>query len=429
MNHAPAHLRPMLVTLARLYAASTAGTRGGSRDFLVERETFLRAADAADGDARELAEVFLDGIGNWSAGTIVADRHARTGEVESIRVRLLGGEEWLFAALGQAGPAAKRGELADWFRRISANAPDSVPADRWKSEFVRLADAAQSGASVQPFLRDDQTANDRLLHALTGVLNWRGESLIRYASAVICGDSKSLQTLTPRLTPLLEVLAGRAQLEDFGILSKPRMVAIHGPLLLECGGHRHDFTGFPGATQLSETTLQQAAVVHSDAPCCLTVENEDVFLELCKLRTGILLVHTSYPGAATRTLLRRLPSSLPRYHFGDTDPAGFDILRDLREKSSVPVAPLLMEPDFSVPDGNHACRYTAQEQQLLERLADSAVMADLAATLRRMLGHGWKHRFEQELLPPGQVGAALRLLADCRNARTEPGFDARMPQD
>jgi hypothetical protein len=46
-----------------------------------------------------------------------------------------------------------------------------------------------------------------------------------------------------------------------------------------------------------------------------------------------LLVHTSYPGSGTLKLLHRLAPEIEFWHFGDSDEAGFDILRVLREES------------------------------------------------------------------------------------------------
>ena len=56
-----------------------------------------------------------------------------------------------------------------------------------------------------------------------------------------------------------------------------------------------------------------------------------------------LLVCTSYPGSGTVELLKKLPSQLEFWHFGDSDQAGFDILRVIREKTGREFRPLHME--------------------------------------------------------------------------------------
>lgn len=50
-------------------------------------------------------------------------------------------------------------------------------------------------------------------------------------------------------------------------------------------------------------------------------------------RPAALLVCTSYPGSGTVALLKRLPPNIDCWHFGDSDDAGFEILRVLQGKS------------------------------------------------------------------------------------------------
>jgi Uncharacterized protein conserved in bacteria C-term(DUF2220) len=65
----------------------------------------------------------------------------------------------------------------------------------------------------------------------------------------------------------------------------------------------------------------------------LPLELKTSFHELAKLQSDELLIQTSYPGSGTLKLLQRMPAEMEFWHFGDSDEAGFDILRVLREKS------------------------------------------------------------------------------------------------
>jgi hypothetical protein len=131
----------------------------------------------------------------------------------------------------------------------------------------------------------------------------------------------------------------------------------------------------------------------------LTVENEDVILEQAKLNPGILLVQTSFPGSGVRRLFDLLQPELTCLHFGDTDPAGFDILRDLREKSGRQIQPLLMEPRPSADPSI----FGDQERQTLQRVIESPAMADLHSMLETYLAAGNKGDFEQERIPISRV--------------------------
>ncbi len=393
-----------LHAFAEAYRRSTTARRGSSsRDYTIDYENFLRKAGLDDGDERELAEQELLVAESQSGGRFLIDRHPRSDRKERLRLVRDGGEAWLFAQTGLAAPSDDREALAAFFEEASRRNVSESRAAAWSGWFLHLARRARDGESVQPFLRDDAAANAALLVALTGVLQWQGETFIRYASAAICGDSKRLQALEPRLRPALEAITGSGSLENFGILRKPRTVAFHGPLRLRLGGAPFDFSAFPAPVILSEANLEDAALSTS-APLCLTVENEDTFHELARRNPGILLVQTSFPGSAALKLLQGLPAGLPLHHFGDSDPAGSEILRDLRERTGRPVRPLLMAyrpAPASIP-------LTANDRAVLERLLKLDLLGDLHDDLERKLVSGEKGAFEQESIPIDEVLEAIK---------------------
>jgi hypothetical protein len=373
------------------------------KDFTLDWERFLRASGFHDGDDRELAEQELLAVERASGGMLVIDRHPRTGAKQVIRLKREGGEAWLFAAVGQSSPTEEREALGGLYEDAAGMA---VPCgEAWKAWCESLAARARDGSSVAPFKRDDPAGNLSLLETLNGVLNWREESLVRYASAVICRDSKALENLRPRLLAALRDITGREEvsLEDFGISDKPRSVLMHGPLVLELEGGRIDFGTLAGPVSVSAIDLASAKSVECRARFCLTVENESVFLELAKRRTGLLLVQTSFPGAATRLLFERLPAELECRHFGDSDPAGFDVLRDLREKTGRDFRPVMMR--FRLMEG--APPLTEEERKVIGRLLASDTVEDVHWELCAMLEAGTKGDFEQESVG---VDGALTLV-------------------
>jgi hypothetical protein len=373
------------------------------KDFTLDWERFLRASGFHDGEAREISEQELLVAERASGGMLVIDRHPRTGAKQVIRLKREGGEAWLFAAIGLPSPVEEREKLGEFFESAAGIA---VPCgEAWRMWCEGLAARAREGSSVGPFRRDDPAGNRSLLDALGGVLNWREESLVRYASAVICRDSKALESLRPRLLAALREITGQeeASLEDFGISDKPRSVLIHGPLVLELPDGSIDFGVLAGPVSVSAIDLAAAKSVECRASLCLTVENESVFLELAKRQTGVLLVQTSFPGAATRLLFERLPADLECRHFGDSDPAGFDVLRDLREKTGRDFRPVMMR--FRPMAG--APVLTEEEGKVIARLLASDIVADVHAELRAMLEARTKGDFEQESVG---VDGALTLV-------------------
>jgi hypothetical protein len=398
-----------LQALAEFYRRSTAARTGAVKDYTVDWEKFLRETNRHDGDARELAEQELAEAERASSGRLIIDRHPKTGAKEVIRLKREGGESWLFASTGSASPTDQRTRLAAFFQEaMTTTVPEKYSAG-WNAWCETLIQCALDGRPVSPFKREDIEGNAALLGALVGILNWRGESLIRYASAVICRDSKALQTLRPRLLAALRAITGNEEilLEDFGIAETPRSVLVHGPLSLDLRKGRIDFGMLSGPVAISAVDLHAARSVDCAAPLCLTVENESVFLELVKRVPDLLLIQTSFPGAATRLLFERLPAGLPCYHFGDSDPAGFDILRDLREKTGRDFKPVMMR-FRSHPE---APKLTDAEKRDIARLLASPAMADVHDPLREMSRAGTKGDFEQESLPIDEVDKAISSIA------------------
>lgn len=336
---------PILQALARRYEATQVGRTGiGERDLIVDYEQFLAASGFRDGDGRLIAEMDLQAMAKVGVLTLVTHR-LDSGLLDRIRFSP-GRESELFAAIGEPSPTERRSRLAEQFAQASSK--NGVP-ERWHKSWVmfceQLREAAQKGSSVAPFERDDLAFNEELLDLLPRLLSWPGESLVRFASYVLCGKSKRLEQLSGRLHQALARLTHGelSSLEDVNIISNPRFALIHGPLRLKLDSEWLDLGRLKGSFRLSQEDLTRAEVIETTARRCVTVENEASFHELAKLRSGELLVQTSFPGSGTLSLLKRLPPSLEFWHFGDSDEAGFDILHDLRERSGCNFQPLHME--------------------------------------------------------------------------------------
>lgn len=395
----------ILHAFARIYQKSAAARRGVTKDYTVPYESFLRTAGAADGDEREIAEKELVTAERQSNGHFCIDRHPRSGDKLRLRLARIGGEEWLFTQTGLATPSDKRTSLAAFFEDVATHPVPDTWQHAWNDWFSDLSQRACDGLSIQPFRPDDPAGNTELVNVLGGILHWQGEALVRYASSMICGDSKQLQALEPRLRVALTAITGRTSLESFGIFRKPRSVTFHGPLTLQLGATTFDFSAFPAPVTLSENNFTQSSAISTSAPLCLSVENEDVFFELATSNPGILIIQTSFPGSAALRLLKLLPPDLPFHHFGDSDPAGSDILRDLREKSGRTIRPLLMR-HRQLPHTEHQ-PLGDHDIQTLKRLLKMDTLEDLHPHLTEILEAGEKGAFEQESIPVTEVWEAL----------------------
>ena len=395
---------PILRALAARYYDSQAGRTGQSaNDFIADYRDLLKAANSTDGEALIRAEKELRLAAHESNGLLALDMHPRDERL-ILRVRLTraGGETWLFSRVGQTSPTELRQQLATVF----ANAAEATMAAPWLNDWSQwcagLAEQARCGGALAPFSRDDLSANEELLRVLRAVLGWRGESLIRFASCVICGDSKRLGYLRSKLEACLTQLSkGRlTSFEDVGLLETPRQALVHGPVVLVMADGVLDLGLLRGPVSISEVDLRAVRSLTTSALRCLTVENETTFHELAKLNSGTVLIQTSYPGRAVLEILRCLPEDLPCWHFGDTDPAGFDILRDLRKRSGRRIESLHMKHRPS----NASKTLSEAEQRLTAKLCDDPLLSDVRAELEHMSETGLKGNFEQETLGKPTVG-------------------------
>lgn len=390
-----AHEHPdILKVFADRYRDSQAARTGiSTADFTLDYHKLLKAARADSAHARINAEDRLRQAAEQSQGKLKLDTHSRDERlIHIVRLSREGGETWLFNHLRESSPTEERRQLADLFESFAS----SSVSPAWPAWCLKLAQCALDGSSISPFTRDDLAGNRELLTIIPRMLAWQGESLLRFASCMICHNSKKLEQLRPRLeSALRQITAGRIQsLEELGLLEKPRHVFIRGPLRLDLPGGTLNLGLLHAPVSISETDIQLAISIHCDAAQVLTVENETTFLELAKLNTDTLLIQTSYPGRAVLALLARLPDTLPIHHFGDTDPAGFDILRDLRARSGRAIHPLHVH--HRPREGSEIL--SAPELQIIDRLLADPHMADCHAPLQAMRDSGTKGDFEQESL-------------------------------
>jgi hypothetical protein len=347
----------LLSSLAQRYERARAGRTGASsRDVLIPLEPLLQEAGCSEGEERASAERQLRELEKarvLKLEPVHKKDRLRIGNVRLSREN----EAGFYQQLGLPSPTDVRAALAEQF----ALAEKAEVPERWRAAWQqwceRMRTTALAGGSVQPFDRQPTSENTQLLEILAKLLAWQGESLVRFASCVLCRDSKRLETLgameregefSGRLRGKLgrvlsDITDGAVQtLDDLGIIPNPRFALVHGPLRLLLDGDWLDVGRFQGPVRISQTDIERAQEITTTALRCLTVENETSFHELAKVQSGELLVHTSYPGSGTVAFLRRLPPNLEFWHFGDSDEAGFEILRVLREKSRREFRPLHM---------------------------------------------------------------------------------------
>ena len=393
---------PIFAVLARFYEGSQAGRTGlGANDVqptfaLVCAEVEKATGRVLEGEAYELAMEELLAADGKVLSLEWENKRART---TLRKIRLSPAKECEFYDwLGRESPTARREKWAQLFRVAAAW---EVPA-RWRAgwaEFcARQAENARHWREMKPFRVTQMTRGKLMLEFTTRLLTFQGRRYIDYVSYELTGNSKRLEKWQGSLETLLAKVTGDAvrDFESHGLRPMPRVATIHGPLRVwSTGSLALDAAQLADEATLSVEDVAHASRIETDATRCLIIENKAPFLEIASHRSNVLLVWSSFPNAATVALLKRLHAAHPAlafFHHGDTDPAGFDILHDLRQQTGIPIRSHHMRH----ADDAEPKPLTANERTRLAALLDDPRMAAEHADIDALLKSGRKGNFEQE---------------------------------
>lgn len=376
-------------------------TRGSSitpfqRPFFYDWDTLLDKAGLHSAEDRKAAEREARQMPMLP----LAPRKRNPRYIDKIQVPVES-EPWLHALFGTISGAEALRQTVNVVRRHAAFAHPLLP-DLWPALCATLEAEFLIPHVCGPFHWREAARVDRLLTLLCQITaqEWPEGTLIRDASQRLGHHSKHLDEQQSFLERALELLFGReTPLEALGIQTSNSVLHCGGPLTLHfADGPPHVSDALRFESTLSVSDLDRATRITTTAERLLTVENrKTTFVQLARAdaRRTTLIVATSFPTPAVRRLLEKLPPDLPHHHFGDTDPAGWDILRALREACPArAVHPFQMRWRM----GSRSPRLTQGERQVLQRLLADPRMADCHADLQTMLESGMKGDFEQETL-------------------------------
>ncbi len=307
-------------------------------------------------------------------------------------------EAWLHAQFGSKAGAEVQSAALEVVEHWATKTHPLVP-EAWDVLTSHLMTEFAIPRAVEPFRwLETERVNELLglLFALTS-REWPEGTLIRDASTQIGQDSKYLEAQQSFIERALEVLFGReTPLEALGIQTSNSVLHYCGPLVLHFADHAKALD-LRFESTLSVAELEKATLISTTAEHVLTVENrKTTFLQFARAdeARSTLIVATSFPTQAVRLLLQKLPKQLPLHHFGDTDPAGWDILRKLRKVSGREVQPFHMR----WRPAPTSAALTRRDHQIITRLLDDPRMADCHESLQAMLASGQRGDFEQESL-------------------------------
>lgn len=322
----------------------------------------------------------------------------RIYRIEQIRLPLEA-EPWLRTLFDSRNPEELRDQSIAHVRAALGKEHPLHPA-LWKAWLQAIQAAFQSGHVLAPLSwRHPELVAEllELTYQLTAT-EWPGENFAREASVQLGLPSKQLERSQRVIEACLRSMFGRPfTLEDLGILGCLPRSEISGDLQLHFSdGHTQQLDELKGLYSLT-SDLIRASKAETSAKRILTVENSRTTLRrLATLNADreTLIVACAYPSRGLMRLLELLPPELPVFHFGDTDPAGFQILSKLRRAIGRPVTPFLMKRrvrERPVP-------LTGYDRSILPGLLADPYLEDVRDHLELIATSGDKGDFEQESL-------------------------------
>lgn len=382
------------------HAARGKRVAGSSRAFSRNWVELLEAAGIISAEDQATAAREAE-----ACGQLVLKRHRyRKYLIERVTLPLAS-EPWLIERFGGTASEDLQANsleiVAEYARR-----GHSRFSNEWADLCKNLRTAFADGRSLRPFHWNHP---ETLRHLLDVVMKlsereWPPGTLIRAASVDIGLDSKQLERHQRTFeTGLARLFGTPIPLKSLGLVAGSSHVELHGPVCLHFpDGTSHDFDGLTNVL-ISAADLARCSSISTTAERLLSIENrKTTFRQYAAANHDrrTLITATSFPTPAFRELLEKLPSDLPHYHFGDTDPAGWHILLKLREAAASPVVPFQMKwRPASMPSP-----LTPFDRKLLEKLLSAPLLSDVREEILVIAECGDRGDFEQETLGPPASG-------------------------
>lgn len=329
------------------------------------------------------------------AGPIALEWKRHYEGVELLRVRLL--DPPALASF------LKRDFLPDRVANIFSDI-DTSNAPTWVCGVLeQLRQKWLTGKSMYGLSVDDADKLHDIVTTVTVLDNLRADVTFDYRQfgARYLGNSKRTRELAAPVTALfreklnLQGMKEKDILRQLNLVPLSHPVLIHGPLELTNGRNIittdiHPYIGVPSEFLAEFNYIRLAHYV-------LSIENLSSFNEYTEnIHDGGVVIYTGgFPTRALQVFYQRLVSTAntPVYHWGDTDPYGFLILKKLQEVArditSISVIPHLMD----ATDGD---AYSDNQLSTLERLLPINPLVD---ALIRTLIEKRTGLVEQESIP------------------------------
>lgn len=187
-------------------------------------------------------------------------------------------------------------------------------------------------------LNDYRIYWENVLHGAEYILSLRDDVLIKNLSKVLYGDSKALERYyISDIVKIIDPMLHELKLSDKDVLAHHKVFAIK-PVAMIRGmaeivfddGQTTNLSKFHTAVPLSEEQI--SSIVSCNCSYILTVENPTTFATVPLMPETVIINTVGYADNVVMQLVNKLIDCSPATgveHFGDLDPHGFKISKDV----------------------------------------------------------------------------------------------------
>jgi len=278
----------------------------------------------------------------------------------------------------------------------------TIPVCRNFAEF--LIKRLEENKSVKEFIQlEDMNENKILLSAVQAVEQNKKALYVREFSILNFQDSKLFEQLAGKVHHIFARFDENYKCNDMAewlsehnIYQTPNFVYLKGNITIHVGDELVNLSAFQHGLGISGEDIDRIEIEeNARVNKIITIENLTTYFRWQE--TESLIVYLGgYHNGVRRNLLQQIYNSFPYakyYHFGDIDAGGFEIYRDLCEKTGIPFEMHLMGLKVLKKYESFGKKLTVNDRKRLENMIGS-VDESVKELIEYMLEHDVK--LEQE---------------------------------
>lgn len=273
-----------------------------------------------------------------------------------------------------------------------------------KSFIEYLLERLQTNKPVKEFIQlDNPEETKKLLVAVRAVENNTKQLYLREFSILTFQDSKIFEQIVGKVHRIFCRFDNTYKskdlaewLSEYNIYQTPNFVYLKGEASIRIRGEEVNLSVFKQGLGVSGEDIDEIEILRTTKiEKVVTIENLTTYFRWQEPDSFIIYLG-GYHNTVRRNLLNKIYEVFPEvsyYHFGDMDAGGFEIYRDLCEKTGIPFQMYYMNLDIMRRYEKYAKTLTDHDRKRLEAMKGQE---DLQELIAYMLEHNVK--LEQECI-------------------------------